>query len=223
MVSLLLLSLVPAQAAPVNPWTGPVGEGVFALTPFLYVDQTPLFYPLVYGQYGFTDSFDVIVGAAATVGSANSFDGVEVMPRYFFTDTLGLAVHATIVPNGGTTIAPELHFYNDWDALSLTINAGYGPTFVSGATLTGSAYAMIAPETYLTEHTSLFLELNPSYDLNDYGGAEVDRFYMEVVPGVGTGINDTHWFAVGVHVPVTGFTADGIYLGGWYSIAFGGE
>jgi hypothetical protein len=43
------------------------------------------------------------------------------------------------------------------------------------------------------------------------------------VPGVGTGINDTHWFAVGVHVPVTGFSADGIYLVGWYSIAFGGE
>jgi hypothetical protein len=61
MLSLLLLSLVPAQAAPVNPWTGSVGEGVFALTPFLYVDQTPLFYPLVYGQYGFTDQLELLV------------------------------------------------------------------------------------------------------------------------------------------------------------------
>lgn len=221
---MLPLLLASALAAPVNPWTSPVGQGVVALTPFLYLDSTPAAYPLLYAQYGFTDRAELLVGAGATLGEAMSFDGVELMPRFFFTDAVGLALHATWVPDGGTTVAPELHVYKDWDALSLTVNAGYGPTFTSGGTLTGSAYAMIAPERYLTEHTSLFLEVNPSVDLNDDGGAAVDRLGLELVPGVGTGLHDTHWFAVGLHLPVLpAFSADGIYIGGWYSIAFGGE
>ncbi|MCK6507733.1 hypothetical protein L6R53_30930, partial [Myxococcota bacterium] len=74
---------------------------------------------------------------------------------------------------------------------------------------------------YLTDSTSIFVELNPSYTLPD--DPVEGSFYMEVVPGVSTAVNDTHFFAAGVHVPVTGFDASLIYLGGWYSIAFGGE
>jgi len=223
LVTGLLLSST-AAAAPLNPWGAEVGQGVFAVTPFLYVDQTPGFYPLVYGQYGFTDSFELLAGAGATLGSASSFDGIEVMPRYFFNEGNGMCLHVTWAPGGDAVVAPEYHGIFEGDALSLTVNAGWGPVLRPGGFANGTVYALIAPEHYFNEATSVFLEIDPVYDLNDYGDIAVDRLYMELVPGVGTAIADTHYFAFGLALPVVPtFSTDGIYFGAWYSYAFGGE
>jgi hypothetical protein len=223
--TLLLLALGPsaAQASPVNPWGATVGKGVVALTPFLYVDQTPAAYPYLYAQYGFTDSFEILAGGGGTIAEAgSSVDELELMPRLFVSDSAGLALHATYTPGvDGVTLAPEYHGVYSWDPLDLTVNVGWGPWLGAGGFAPGDVYAMIAPERYLTESTSIFVELNPSYTLPD--DPVEGSFYMEVVPGVGTAVNDTHFFAAGVHVPVTGFDAGDIYFGGWYSVGFGGE
>jgi hypothetical protein len=214
----------PAMAGPLDPWGAHVGKGVFALTPFIFADQTPGVYPLLYGQYGVTDQFEMLVGAGVTVVPGFSFDSVEVMPRYFFTDTTGVALHATWVPGDtGVTVAPEWHGIYPIGPLTLTVNAGWGPYFGASGFAAGSAYALVAPEWFFTDASSLFVEVNPSVDLNDYGGADVDRFSMELVPGVSTSVAETHYFAVGIGIPVTGFDVRSIYLGAWYSIAFGGE
>ena len=222
--ALVLVASAPASAAPLNPWGVHVGKGVFALTPFLYVDQTPGLYPYVYGQYGISDKFELLGGVGATVVPGFSFDSVELMPRYFFTESTGVALHATYVPgDDGITLAPEYHGVYTLGPIELTANAGWAPTLGGSGFSAGEVFAKVAPEWYFTEASSVFLEVNPSYDLVDYGGVEVDRFSMEVVPGVSTSINETHYFAFGVGIPVTGFDPTAIYGGMWYSIAFGGE
>ncbi|MDP2306743.1 MAG: hypothetical protein Q8P18_12030 [Pseudomonadota bacterium] len=214
----------PAVAGPLNPWGAHVGKGVVAVTPFVYVDQTPGVYPLIYGQYGVTERFELLAGVGATVTPGVSFDTVELMPRLFFSDTTAAALHVTYVPgDDGVTLAPEYHGVYSLGPIELTTNVGWGPYVGGSGFSAGSAYAIVAPEWYFTEASSLFLEINPEIDLVDYGGVAVDRFYMELVPGVSTSIAETHYFAVGVGIPVTGFDPTSIYAGMWYSIAFGGE
>lgn len=214
----------PAAASPLDPWGAHVGKGVVAVTPFLYVDQTPGLYPLLYAQYGVTDRFEVLAGAGFTVLPAPSFDSIELMPRYFLADSTAVALHTSYVPgDDGLTLAPELHGVYSLGPIELTANVGWGPYMGGSGFSAGSAYALVAPEWYFTEASSLFLEINPTVDLADYGGAEVDRFYMEVVPGVSTSFDELHYLAFGVGIPVTGFDPTLIYGGMWYSIAFGGE
>lgn len=218
----------PAAASPLNPWGVHVGKGVFALTPFVYVDQTPGVYPLVYGQYGLSDQFELLAGVGAGIypggTPVGAFESVELMPRFFFSETTGVALHLTYAPGDtGVVVAPEYHGIYELGPIGLTVNLGWGP-YVGGAGFAaGEVYALIAPEWYFTEASSVFVEVNPSYDLTDYGVPNPEPFYLEVVPGVSTAIAETHYFALGVGIPVTGFDAADIYGGVWYSIAFGGE
>ncbi len=209
-----------AAAAPLNPWGVHVGKGVLAVTPFVYVDSGPGVNPLVYGQYGVTESLEVLVGAGAVVVPGASFSSVELMPRYFFDDTTGVALHATWAPGEDQVkLAPEWHgFYQD-GAVALTVNAGWGPSFGATGFSGGSLYAYIAPEWFFTEASSVFLEIDPAFDLT----VDDDSFSLQVVPGISTAVAETHYFAVGVGIPVTGFNPADITVGAWYSIAFGGE
>src|SRR6185503_2500789 len=107
-----------AHAGALNPWGLPAGQGVFGINPFLYVfpndDGTSgvNLYPILYLQYGFTDSADIIVGQSFYFGGnwGSGADTLEIMPRYFFTDTLGIALHTfTGTYSGGTfDFGPEL-------------------------------------------------------------------------------------------------------------------
>lgn len=221
----LTIAAYPLQAAasPINPWGVEVGEGVFALTPFLFVDQGVGLYPYLYGQYGVTDRFELLGGVGATVLPGVSLDSAELMPRLFFSDTTAVALHLKYVAgSNAVSAAPEWHGVYPAGPLTLSINAGWAPSFGAGGFAAGSAYAYVAPEYYFTEATSIFLEIDPSVDLNDYGVSTPDRFALSVLPGVSTCIGERHYFAVGVSVPVTGFDPTAIYAGAWYSIAFGG-
>jgi hypothetical protein len=141
--------LVPlASASPLNPWGAHVGEGALGITPFLFVDQGPAFYPLIYGQYGVTGQIDVMAGAGATIGRGFSFDTVELMPRYFFSDSSAAVLHATWFPAAGAlSPAPEYHgVYELSDSLALTTNVGWAPLLAKGFTV-GSVTARSRPST----------------------------------------------------------------------------
>jgi|GEM_PF-3126117 len=220
----LVLGAAPAHAAPLNPWGAPVGRGVVALTPFLFVDQQPLFSPLLYVQVGATDRFEVLAGAGASLGrNSSSFDGVEFMPRLFFTDSTGLALHLSWSPGSDPVTAPELHGAYDLGALQLTMNLGWGPSLGQAGFQPGTVYALVAPELTLAGSTSVFLEIDPTWDLAAGAGPAGQRFSLELVPGLSTAIADTHYLCFGLGVPVApDLHARDLYLGAWYSIAFGG-
>lgn len=213
----------PAAASPINPWGVEVGKGVFAVTPFLFADQNPGAHPYLYGQYGVSDKVELLAGVGATVAPTVSFDSVEVMPRYFFSDTTGVALHLKYTTGASDVmVAPEWHGVYPAGPLTLSVNAGWGPMLGSEGFAAGTAYAYVAPEWYFTKASSVFVEVDPTVDLNRYDEAHPDRVALSVVPGVSTSIAGRHFFAVGVSVPVTGFDPSAIYAGGWYSIAFGG-
>jgi hypothetical protein len=209
----------PAHASPLNPWGAYVGKGVFAVTPFVYAYPDPSAQVYLYGQYGLTDNVELLAGVGGTVVPPASFDSVELMPRYFFSDSTALALHATWVPGeGDVKVAPEWHGVYAVGPVGLTVNAGWGPTVGASGFSPGAVFARVAPEWYFTEASSVFLEVAPSYELT----ASNDAFSLELVPGVSTAVADAHFLAFGVGIPVTGFDPAGMYLGAWYSYAFGG-
>jgi hypothetical protein len=223
----LLAVATPAAAGPLDPWGAHVGDGVFALTPFLYAYQGTELDPIVYGQYGVTDKLELLggVGAGLDFGGyaapdsfAFSLNDVELMPRYFFSDTTGVALHLTWGGPGdaGVTIAPELHGVYETGPITTTLNVGYGPYVGKGGFSAGSVYALIGPEHFFNDATSVFLEVNPAFDIPS------KSFALDVVPGVSTSIAETHYFSFGVGIPVVGFDPSGIWAGMWYSISFGG-
>jgi hypothetical protein len=231
LTALSLAVATPAVAAPLNPWGVHVGRKVFALTPFLYVDQSPGLYPLLYGQYGFTDNFELLFGAGGEVypgtPTTGGLERIEVMPRQFFNDTSGMALHLIYLPGSGDiSAAPEFHGAYEFGSFALTVNAGgsvgIGVSSQGQVAVAGDIYAYIAPEWYFNDATSVFLEIDPTLTLTGIG-TNPAPLALEVVPGVSTAIAETHYFALGVGIPITGFDPTGIYGGIWYSTSFGGE
>jgi hypothetical protein len=214
-----------AQAGPLNPWGAAIGEGVVGVNPFLYVYSGPGVLPILYGQYGFSDSADIIVGGGAWLAKGESgFDTLEVMPRFFFTENLGVAVHA-LVPGSfdSAEVGPELHGYWSTDSLDLTVNAGWRPSFGGGGFGLGGPFAMVAPERYLNDTWSVYVELDGAYDLTE-GLPSDSRLSAMVVPGVSAGFAETHYLSLGLQVPVVPApTAEALSVGMWYATSFGGE
>ena len=165
---LLLAASTPASASPLNPWGAHVGDKVVAVTPFIYGGPDGAggawISPYLYGQYGVTERFELLAGVGATVVPPASFDSIELMPRYFFSDSTGVALHATWSP-GAIELAPEWHGIYELGPIGLTVNAGWAPAIGLGAAggfSPGSVYALVAPEYYFNDATSVFVELDPS-------------------------------------------------------------
>jgi hypothetical protein len=214
-----LLVATPALAAPLNPWGSTPGAGVFALTPYLLVYQDPDIHPYVYGQYGLTDRVDLMAGVGATTLQGFAVDDVELMPRFFLNDQNAVALHAKWAPGDtDVVVAPEWHGVFSAGSFTFTGNVGWGPTVGEHGFGAGTVYAIVAPEVFVTEATSVFVELDPTYDT----APTTDPFSLVVLPGVSSNIAEKHYFCVGVGIPVVPFDARGIFAEAWYSIAFGG-
>lgn len=216
-----------ASAYPVNPWGVVTPAKTFVLNPFLYVSRGPVFSPFLYGAYGFNDSIDIIAGAGASVGGgASSFDGVVAYPRYFFNESMGVALYAA-AGGGEVGVGPEFHgVFGGDSSFQFTLNAGYH--FAMGD---GYSYSDIvvyaAPEYYFSDQLSVFVEVNPTITMD---GGEMYTG-VHVVPGVGFALDpeQVHSFSVGLHLPVVETISDNPdpvnngYLGVWYATSFGGE
>lgn len=219
-----LLGSAPAVASPLNTFGAEAGDHVFALTPYLYYYRTPDLHPYVYGQYGFTDRLELAAAVGATTLQGFAVDDLELMPRYFFTPQTAAALHLRYVPGErDLVVAPEWHGVYPAGPLTLTVNAGWGPSLGASGFSPGSLYAFVVPEWSFGKASSVFLEIDPTLDLNSReAGDDSSRLALVAVPGVSTAIADRHYFALGLGLPVWRWSAQDIYVGAWYSIAFGG-
>lgn len=225
-----------AEAYPLNPWGAQTPQGYFALNPFLYVYSGPSIYPVLYGLTGIGERADVIAGAGGYVyfdGSGGGFDYVELIPRYWLSESLGLALHLIYAAPGSDsywanslTFAPEVHGVLGGDSFAFTYNVGYRPVigFGGGGFQAGEIVALLAPEYNFSSQLSVFLEVDPSFALGDGGGLG-----LTLVPGVGFALDEeqTHTFAVGAQIdPLTDsggdFVSNNLSFGMWYSTGFGG-
>jgi hypothetical protein len=232
-LTLVLTSMVlasTAEAGALNPWGVPAGAGVFGINPYLYVfpndDGTSgaNLYPILYLSYGFTDSVDLIVGQSFYFGGnwGSGADVLEIMPRYFWSDTMGIALHAKIgtYSGGPFEIGPELQAAWSTDALDFGLNLNYLAYNDPAGFDAGSINVILAPERYLSDAVSVYLEVDASYALT----ADVDPVFMQVVPGVSWSFAETHYFSLGVQIPfVPEFDSSLIAPGIWYYTSFGGS
>lgn len=222
---LALLAPQDAGAYPLNPWGSMTSQGTYVLNPFLYVYGGPEFYPYVYGATGLGESMDVIGGVGLFVipgdGGGFGFSSAELIPRYWFSESMGVALHA-IYTLGAVEVGPELHGVLGGDTFAFTFNAGWRPVFGGGFS-PGSVVALLAPEYNFSSQFSVFLEVNPSYGLYEGGG-----FGLVLVPGVGFALDpdQAHTFAVGAQIdPLTStndFVGTNVSFGAWYATSFGG-
>lgn len=229
----LALAPAPAQAYPLNPWGAATPTRFVALTPYLYVyDLGSSYYPYLYASYGIVDGLDVIGGVGAYLelgdGGGAGLSSVELMPRWFFSDQMGVALHLT-GGGGALKVAPEFHgIFGSSDAFMLTLNAGFGTFVGEGGFSLGGPYALIAPEYALSDRLSVFCEVNPSLSMAEGVDGMNTSWALTLVPGVGLTLDEegSHTMAVGVQaglVEGAGFGAESLSLGLWYSTGFGGE
>lgn len=207
----LLLTPAMASAGALNPWGGRLADGSGALTPYVYVMPDGAVSSSAYVQASFLDHFDAIVGAAGGVGAGGpAFGGVDLMPRVFVTDTLGLSMRTLIAPDGSAAWGPEADAVFAQGKLAVTLNVGHRR---QGAPEDALSYAIFAPELYIGERVSVFCEVDPSY-------AEASGAALLAVPGVGVAFDKdaVHTAAVGVQLDALHGAAPSV--GVWYSKAF---
>lgn len=234
----LLLFSPSAGAYPLNPWGAQTPQGYVAVTPFLYFYNYPALYGILYGATGLGDRADLIAGAGGYVyfdgASGGGFDYVEVFPRYWLSDSVGLTLHVIYAgpgsdsyPANAVALAPEVHGVLGGDSFALTYNVGYKPWIgfgAGGGFQPGEIGALLAPEYNFSSQFSLFCEVDPSFAFGDDGG-----FDLVLVPGVGFALDpdQANTFSFGVQIDQVadapdGFFTDNVSFGLWYSTGFGG-
>ena len=197
-----------AHAGALNPWYGRLGDGDAAVTPYVYVMNQGSVDASVYVQSSFARHFDLLVGAGGSMvpGASTGFSGVDLMPRYFFTDTIGATVRTKVSADGSTSVGPELHGVFSAGSFTFAVNAGYADQ---------AAYGLFAPEWSFGDRFSMFLEIDPVVPV---GGAVA----LTAVPGFGLTLDrkGRHTAALGVQIPTLQPEAPSYGL--WYSTSIGG-
>jgi hypothetical protein len=219
-----------AFAGALLPWGLPAGAGVVGINPYVFAypndDGTSgvNLYPILYGQYGISDDVDVIAGLSGYLGGnwGTGLDTVELMPRYFFSDTMGVCLHAILGAYSGGPIefGPELHAAWSGDALDLGLNLSYLAYTDPAGFDAGTVSLLVAPERYLSDSFSIYLEGDVLY------GITASAVEAQLVPGVSWSFAETHYFSLGAQVPVTSGGYDGntkVAPGLWYYTSFGGS
>ena len=201
----------PAFAGTLTPWGAHTPAGETWLTPYLFANADGISNN-TYLSIGLGSRVDLIGGVGV------GFDGrfrpgvVEAIPRWFLTDGIGLAMRVGSVPGmSQLEVGPELHA--TWSTLrfGFTTNLGWRPV-VGDKSGWGSAFAVVAPELFLTKALSVYTEVNPGLDL------DARTINLSVVPGLSLSIG-IHGFSVGAILPA----ADPRQwtVGAWYSVRVG--
>lgn len=173
------LLVTTAEAGSLNAWGLALGRDSVAVMPFASAGDGGEF-SQIYAAAGIGDAVDVNVAA----GTAFAWDGgtettLELLPRVFVSDTVGLGVHLYwTAGTEGVVLGPEAH--GEWSAGRFTLgaNVGWTPALALGATF-GDVWAVIAPEVYLADRWSVFCEVDPVVPVTG------DLPGVTLVPGVG--------------------------------------
>lgn len=210
--------------AGLNTWGAHTGVDVAAVTPFFYAYDDRTVAPSIFVSAGVSERVDLIAGMATTFdfsgtgGDVAQLASVELMPRFFITDEVGLALHSAYFPSDQSVmLSPAVHAVGQWGRFMLTANVGWQPTIADGGFDPGRAFAILVPEVRVAGTLTFFTEVNPGVAFD--GAGTVD---LTVVPGIGFafGEGDAHAMALGVQVGVMPTTT--LSGGLWYSTAWGG-
>ena len=208
--------LSTAQAASLNAWGPATGAGQVAVSPFLGVGAGGAAGSL-YGAVGVGDFFDLNLGLTQAVDASGAAGPVELMPRIFLLPSVGVAVHAIATPGEpGLTLSSALH--GEWSRGPFTLGANLawvpGPATGAEPAAPGEVTAILAPELWMSDRVSAYLEVDPTFSLEGQGAA------LTLVPGLCVNVDrdGAHQVAVGVGLPTA---AGGEVTGGlWYATAW---
>lgn len=200
-----------AFAYPFTPWGLQVKPGSAAFSQYVFASAAGGV-ASTYIQPGLGKRVDMLAGATFSLGDAFAAGPVEVLPRVFVTESVGLVGRAASTATPGVVeLGPEVHAAWSSDRFAFTTNFGWRP-LIGVDSSTGTTFAVLAPELRFSEHVSTFLEVNGTYDLAGSAGA------LSLLPGVGLAYG-AHALSVGVTIPIADPTA--VVAGVLYGVAWG--
>lgn len=214
---LTLALTLAAVASPLSAYTGAQGQGMASVTPGSSFDGSGTMSPNTYFGSGLGDRADLNLGTGLSIGP----DGVtapylDILPRLFVDDHLAFVPHVAY-DLGSKDVAAglEVHHVLGDGSLTLATNLGWMTSVGASGTGPGAAYAIFAPEIYLTDAFSVFVEVAPSYDL------AAGAFGTDLTPGISACFDAdcNHSAAAGVSLTVAGGPIAPV-VGAWYSVSF---
>ena len=168
-----------AHAGSLNAWGLAMGSQSAAIMPFVQTSPGEQF-GQVYAASGLGERADLNVGVGTALASGSTETTVEFLPRVFVLPSVGLGVHAYVPASGAeVVVGPEVHTEWSRGAAVLAGNVGWTPVISAAGGQPGEIWAVLAPEVYLADQLSIFMEVDPVVDLAA-GGTSVT-----FVPGVG--------------------------------------
>jgi hypothetical protein len=200
----------PAAAAPLNPWQAPMGRNQVSLSPMVVSDGAAA-EGAFSASVGAGGGFDLNLTAASPIAAGAPGAELEVMPRWFPVDAVGVAVRAGAGATGGLSyVVPELHAVLDRDIFDLTLNAGAD---VGAAGSAPGFVGILAPEVWITSRISAFVELDGTVS----GGVAAG----DLLPGLSANIDPdgVHGVCAAIGLPL-GPDAGPAYGAFWYALTF---
>ena len=216
----MFLLIASAFAAPLNLFGGMADGGAVAMAPTVYASGSG-FNPLLYGTVGVESKADLTVGAG--VGSdwtgATDAGGLDTMARYALSDELVLGVHAGFsFDSPVATVGPELHWTHSFGSVDVTANAGWRAETMGN---TSTVAIGVAPEVWVGDRVSLFMEIDPSVSLDPTTDSVAS---LMLVPGISVNVTDdgSQAMTFGVQLPA-GDPSGELSVGLWYSVTVATE
>lgn len=204
------LAAAPAAAAPMNPWQAPMNANQVSLSPMV-VSSGEGSEGAFSASVGAGGGFDFNITAAAPIAPGAPGAEMELMPRWFPIDAVGVAVRTGAGADGALAyVVPELHAVLDRELFDLTLNAG--ADVGAGGSAPGFV-GILAPELWLTARVSTFVELDAA--VAD-GEASAD-----LLPGLSANIDPdgVHGVCLALGLPL-GPEAGPAYGAFWYALTF---
>lgn len=215
-MTIIALLLTSAFASPLNPFTGAQPAGTASVAPTAYVGTDGAFSPQTYFAAGHGLG-DVNLGVFTEIaGGEVANPTFDVLPRFFVNDELAFTPRVTYTVGDPTAaVGGEVHHAASFGRFTMSTNVGYMANVGSGGDA-GAAYALLAPEVFVTDAVSLYVEVDPTYDFTGAGLSAM------IVPGVSATLDPAgnHAIAAGVQIPVLP-TVEAPTFGAWYSVSFG--
>ncbi len=204
-----------AFAAPLNLYGGLSDAGSVALAPTAFADAAGVAPSLVTGVgLGGHADLTIGVGGSADWAGTPTGGGLDAVARYGLGDELVLAAHGGVdLTTGSVVIGPELHWSRSFGIVDVTANVGWRADASTGES---TAALGVAPEVWLGDRVSFFVEVDPSLALTD---SDVTASLL-VVPGLSANLSEdgAHALCAGVQLPTD--SLGDVSVGVWYSVAF---